>query len=415
MLASTTLSLSVQPALHSDLTPMLLKPSGIAAVSLTHSLGVGVADLWNAMINHRSGLRPNDLEWCDLDCWIGRHPDVERFSIPKHLTKYECRNHRLVWSALQDPLLQNALDAEYSKYGTDRVALVMGTSTSGIQSTETAYAERIATGQWPASFNFNDTHSVESLCQFVSDAVGLTGPSIGIASACASSAKVFLIAQKWLATGVADAVLVGGADSLCLSTLHGFNALQLLSDTACRPFDRRRNGISIGEAAGFALLTREDSDVIFLGGGESSDAHHITTPDPEGSGAINAINQALKHAGITANDIDYINAHGTATQSNDRAEAIALKHVFGNQDTPVSSTKGATGHTLGAAGITEAVVTIEALRRQVLPPFTELGQTDDDIDLNFVTKAVPARIRRAMTNNFGFGGTNCSLIFGQGV
>lgn len=393
---------------------MLLKPAGITAVSLAHPLGTGVSTLWEALVNQRSGLRPNDLEWCDLDCWIGQHPDIDHISLPGHLAQYDCRNHRLAWSALQDPLLQAAIETECTKHGAHRVALVMGTSTSGIQSTEVAYAHRLATGQWPEEFRINNVHSVESLCQFVSKTLGLSGPSTGVASACASSAKVFLIAQKWLATGVADAVLVGGADSLCLSTLYGFNALQLLSDKACRPFDRGRNGISIGEAAGFALLTREDNALMFLGGGESSDAHHITTPHPEGLGAIQAINQALQSTGIAASDIDYINAHGTATQANDRAEAIALMQVFGNEKTPVSSTKGATGHTLGAAGITEAIIAIEALRQQILPPFTELAQADAETNLSLVTKAANARIHYAMTNNFGFGGTNCSLIFGQG-
>jgi len=394
---------------------MLLNPSGIVAVSLAHCLGVGVPLLWDALIEHRSGLRPNDLEWCNLNCWIGRYPDLERAIPPTRLEKYDCRNHRLAWSALQDPLLQASLETEYTKHGTHRVALVMGTSTAGMQSIETAYKTRLTTGLWPASFSFGDVHNVEGLCQFVRDAIGLKGPSIGITSACTSSTKVFLIAQKWLTTGVADAVLVGGADSLCLSTLHGFNSLQLLSDKACRPFDQCRNGISIGEAAGFALLTREDSNVMFLGGGESSDAYHITTPDPEGSGAIQAISQALRVTGLAAKDIDYINAHGTATQFNDRAEAKALRQIFGEEDTPISSTKGTTGHTLGAAGITEAVITIEALSRQTLPPMTQLTQADSDIALNLVTKAAHARIRHAMTNNFGFGGTNCSLIFGQGI
>lgn len=397
---------------------MTLKPLSIAAHTLTHALGTGADALWNAITTQQSGLRKNGHSWCTLDCWVGASPEVDSVRLPEELQRWDCRNHRLVWLALQDPQFSEILEQCKSELGPSRVGLVMGTSTSGIRSTEIAYAERKASGQWPESYSFQHTHSTDALCRFVSQTLGLHGPSVGIASACASSAKVFLTAQRWLALGLVDAVLVGGADSLCLSTLHGFNALQLLSDEPCRPFDARRKGISIGEAAGFVLLTREQRathEIHFLGGGESSDAHHITAPHPEGQGAHQAMAMALSAAKLEPHDLHYINAHGTATPSNDRAEAAALEALLVGSKVPVSSTKGYTGHTLGAAGITEAILTIEALKRQILPALFDLEQPDPGSTLNLIKTSRPARLNYAMSNNFGFGGTNCSLIFGRGA
>ena len=397
---------------------MSMQPLGIAAHTLTHALGTGVDALWHAITTQQSGLRKNALDWCTLDCWLGTSPEVDSVSLPEDQLHWDCRNHRLVWLALQDPQFREALEHIKSKYGPARIGLVMGTSTSGIRSTEIAYAARKASGQWPDWYSFQHTHSTDALCRFVSHTLGLQGPSTGIASACASSAKVFLTAQRWLEVGLVDAVLVGGADSLCLSTLHGFNALQLLSDEPCRPFDARRKGISIGEAAGFVLLTRaqrEVHEIQFLGGGESSDAHHITAPHPEGQGAHQAMTMALAAAKLQPHALHYINAHGTATPSNDRAEAAALEALLTDSKVPVSSTKGYTGHTLGAAGITEAILTIEALKRQVLPALCDLEQPDPGTTLNLLKTSRPARLDYAMSNNFGFGGTNCSLIFGRGA
>ena len=396
---------------------MSMQPLGIAARTMTHALGTGVDSLWHAITTQQSGLRKNDLAWCELDCWLGASPEVDSVYLPDNLQIWDCRNHRLVWLAIQDLQFRETLERLKSKFGPSRVGLLMGTSTSGIRSTEIAYAERKASGQWPDTYSFQHTHSIDALCRFVSHTLGLRGPSAGLASACASSAKVFLTAQRWLEAGLVDAVLVGGADSLCLSTLHGFNALQLLSDEPCRPFDARRKGISIGEAAGFVLLTREQHgthEVQFLGGGESNDAHHITAPHPEGQGARQAMVIALSAAKLQPHELHYINAHGTATPSNDRAEAAALEALLTDNKVPVSSTKGYTGHTLGAAGITEAILTIEALKRQVLPALCDMEEPDPGTTLNLIKICRPAKLDYAMSNNFGFGGINCSLIFGRG-
>lgn len=391
---------------------MQLKPLGVAALAVTHSLGSGADLLWHSVTHKTPGLRKNALDWCDLDCWIGQSSEVEHSPLPQAFQRWDCRNHRLAWLALQSAEFRQQMDKQIARFGATRVGLVMGTSTSGMRSTEAAYVERKARGVWPEHFSFQHTHSVDALCRFVSEVLGIRGPSVGIASACASSAKVFLTAQRWIALGLVDAVVVGGADSLCLSTLYGFHSLQLLSDERCRPFDASRKGISIGEAAGFVLLTREPSAVRFVGGGESSDAFHITSPHPDGLGAQLAIDAALKISRLVPADIGYINAHGTATYSNDQAEACALAEIFDGHDNPISSTKGITGHTLGAAGIVEAIITIKALETQTLPPLAEFVRPDIGVNLNLIKDARPALIKYAMSNNFGFGGTNCSLIFG---
>ncbi|MEO7253206.1 MAG: beta-ketoacyl-ACP synthase [Casimicrobium sp.] len=387
---------------------------GISASSIVHSAGHGVAALWGAVERGRSGLRPNDLLWCDLSGWIGAVPEVEETALPTHLHAWDCRNHRLAWLALQDSRFRQAVTAAISRHSAHRIGLILGTSTSGIRSTEIAYQQRHETGHWPTNFEYRRSHSVDALCRFAATVLGLQGPMVTISTACSSSAKVFLTAQRWIDAGLIDAAVVGGVDSLCLTTLHGFDALQLLSQQICRPFDATRNGISIGEAAGFMLLDRAPAPVHFLAGGESSDAWHMSTPHPSGQGAQDAMRLALANADLTAGDIGYVNAHGTATSANDRAEAAALAAVFGERGVAVSSTKGVTGHTLGAAGIVEAIVTTTALEKQRIPPSANLLRPDLDLaPLDLVAEARSVHFRYAMSNNFGFGGSNCALIFGR--
>jgi len=219
-----------------------------------------------------------------------------------------------------------------------------------------------------------------------------------------------------IAADVIDAAVVGGVDSLCLTTLYGFHSLQLTSSQPCRPFDVARDGISIGEAAAFALLERTpaslDADaVLLLGVGESSDAHHISTPPPEGMGARRAMEEALASARLSAEDIDYINLHGTATPSNDRSESLAVRAVFA-ANTPCSSTKGATGHTLGAAGALEAVICALGLQAGFLPGGVNTTEVDPGLGMNYLRRNLHHSARRVLSNSFGFGGTNCSLILG---
>ena len=386
---------------------------GVSATTVVHSAGHGTAALWDAVSQGRSGLRRNDLAWCDLGCWIGPVPGVDETGLPAALGRWDCRNHRLAWLALQDAEFRRAVSKAIAHHGAHRVGLVLGTSTSGIRSTEVAYAKRRETGNWPPDFNYRSTHAVEAVCRFSAEVLGLAGPMVTISTACSSSAKAFMTAHRWIDAGFIDAAVVGGVDSLCLSTLHGFHSLQLLSDEICRPFDAERGGISIGEAAGFVLLDRAPAIVSLAGGGESSDAWHISAPHPEGQGAQEAMRAAMAAAGLASSDIGYVNAHGTGTQANDRAEAAALRAVYGEQGVPVSSTKGITGHTLGAAGIVEAIVTVKTLERQALPPSANLRRPDPALALDIIAQPRIAKLRHAMSNNFGFGGTNCALIFSR--
>ena len=387
--------------------------SGIAGYSTVHAAGVDNADSWQSVVAGKTGLAPNSLSWCDLPCWVGEVAGVDDSPLPAELAAWECRSHRLAWMALQRNHFREAVQAAIARYGAHRVGVVLGTSTSGTRSTELAYGRRRADGQWPDDYDYRHTHSIDALCRFSAEALGTQGPMVAISTACSSSTKVFVTAQRWIDCGLIDAAVVGGVDSLCLSTLYGFNSLQLLSGEPCRPFDAARNGISIGEAAGFVLLDKEAAAINFVGGGESSDAWHMSTPHPEGLGAQQAMQAALKAAQLSAADIGYVNAHGTATLANDRAEAHATNTVFGAGAVAVSSTKGVTGHALGAAGITEAIVVIQALEHQALPPSANLHEPEPGLGLDLVTQARSTSLRYAMSNNFGFGGTNCSLIFGR--
>lgn len=401
-----------------ELSPRTAAPRlpalGIVAASVVHPAGHGAQALWEAAVQGRSGLRANDLDWCDLPCWIGTVPGVEDPALARHLGPWDCRNHRLAWLALQDAAFRGAVAAARSRHGAHRIAVILGTSTSGIRSTELAYAQRMESGAWPADFDWRRTHAVDALCRFSAETLGLQGPMSVVSTACSSSAKVFLLAQRWIAAGIVDAAVVGGADSLCRSTLNGFNALQLLSPDACRPFDAGRKGISIGEAAGFMLVEATPAAVTLAGGGESSDAWHMSTPHPEGLGAQAALRMALAQAGLAPGDIGWVNAHGTATPANDRSESAALAGVFGERGVPVSSTKGITGHALAAAGIVEAVITATAVERGVLPPSANLQEPDASLAIDLVAQARPAGLRHAISNNFGFGGSNCSLVFSAG-
>jgi 3-oxoacyl-[acyl-carrier-protein] synthase-1 len=304
------------------------------------------------------------------------------------------------------------------RYGAERLGIFFGTSTSGILETELAYRRRDpVSGALPADFRYRGAHNTYSLAAFVRRALQLSGPAAVISSACSSSAKVFASAQRAIEAGVIDAALVGGVDSLCLTTLYGFHSLQLVARTPCRPFDAARDGISIGEAAAFALIERPDertnaNGVLLLGTGESSDAFHMSSPPPDGRGAREAMRRALASASLAPADIDYINFHGTGTASNDEAEARAVAGVLG-PSVPGSSTKGATGHALGAAGALEAVICALALRNALMPGGLNTTVVDSTLPVRYLRENVSAPLRCVMSNSFGFGGSNCSLILAR--
>jgi 3-oxoacyl-[acyl-carrier-protein] synthase-1 len=395
-----------------------LNPLHLSHFTATSSIGRGLDQTLDALRQRRSGLAPCAFETVDLATFIGEVAGVDAVQLPAHLAEFDCRNNRLALLGLLQDGFAEAVCAASAKYGAQRVGVFIGTSTSGILQTELAYRRRDpVTGALPADFIYRTTHNTFSVADFTRHYFGLGGPAVVVSSACSSSAKVFSSARRMMAAGLIDAALVGGVDSLCLTTLYCFNSLGLVAEQACRPFDAQRNGISIGEAAAFALLERPaqhlDADaVLLLGIGESSDAYHMSSPHPDGLGARMAMQDALKMAGLQPAEIDYINLHGTATPNNDAAEGKAVHHVFG-AGTPCSSTKGATGHTLGAAGGVEAVICALALQHGLLPAGLNIRQFDPTLNLNYVLENRDQPVARALSNSFGFGGTNCSLIFGR--
>ena len=395
-----------------------MNPIWLSHFTVTSSIGHGLDQTLAALRECRSGLAPCAFETVELATFIGEVAGMDAVRLPAHLADFDCRNNRLALLGLTQDCFAEAVRAAIAEYGASRIGLFLGTSTSGILQTELAYRRRDpVTGAFPSDFRYRTTQNAFSVVDFTRHYFGLTGPAVVVSSACSSSAKVFASARRMMAAGLIDAAVVGGVDSLCLTTLYGFNSLELMSDQACRPFDTQRNGISIGEAAAFALLEhpREHLNadaVLLLGIGESSDAYHMSSPHPDGLGARMAMQDALNMAGLTPSQIDYINLHGTATPSNDAAEGKAVRDIFGSR-TPCSSTKGATGHTLGAAGGVEAVICALGLQHGLLPGGLNTGQLDPTLDIDYVLENREQPVSHVLSNSFGFGGTNCSLVFGR--
>lgn len=390
----------------------------ISAYTATTALGRGRDALTEALRSRRSGLRRNDFGGEErLDCWIGRVDGLEQSPLPPALSGWECRNNRLAWMSLQQDGLQEAVAEAIARHGADRVAVVVGTSTSSIGATEEAYTRLSGEAhRFPADLARPIVHTPHSLGDFVRHATGLRGPCITVATACSSSAKVFAQAARLIQAGLADAALVGGVDTLCGSVLFGFNALQLVSPEPCRPFDANRVGLSLGEAGGFAVLEHladgETGGLQLRGYGESSDAHHMSAPHPEGLGARLAMRDALARAGIDASEVGYLNLHGTATPANDSIEAQAVAGMF-PESLHAGSTKGWTGHTLGAAGIVESVIALLALENGLLPGTLNSATPDPACGPQIRFDNAQRDIGFAMNNSFGFGGNNASLVFGR--
>ena len=395
-----------------------MKPLLLKNFTATSCIGVGLAQIYQSLLAQRSGLKLCEFETVDINTHIGEVPGVDAVQLPAELARFDCRNNRLAEHALrQDGFLEAAQQA-VSRWNRKRFGVFIGTSTAGILQTELAYRQRDpVTGALPSSFEYGTTHNSFSVADYLRQRLHVEGPAMAVSCACASSAKVFGSARRMIEAGVIDAALVGGVDSLCLTTLYGFHSLQLTSPVACRPFDVARDGISIGEAAAFAILERPsaglDSDsILLLGVGESSDAYHMSAPHPEGHGARRAMQAALRTAGLESEAIDYINLHGTGTPSNDRSESQAVTSVFG-ATLPASSTKGATGHTLGAAGALEAIISAIALRNGFMPGGLKTTQIDPLLTAYYLRDNRRSALSHVLSNSFGFGGTNCSLIFGR--
>ncbi len=394
-----------------------MRPLAMTAFCIASGIGVGCAATLDALRRGTSGLAPCDWETVDLTTCVGAVPLVAEVRLDPALARFDCRNNRLARLALAQDGFEPAIEVAKARYGASRIGVFVGTSTSGIGHGEQAYRRRDpVSGRLPADFHYAGTQSTFSLGDFVATVLGLRGPALVVSAACASTSKVFATAARMIETGMCDAAVVGGADSLCLTTLYGFNALQLLAEGPCRPFDAARCGLSLGEAAGFALLERPHRShagtLHLLGVGESSDAHHMSAPHPDGIGAALAMAKALEAAGLGPDAIDYVNLHGTATRIGDTAEDQAVVSLFGD-NTPCGSTKGHTGHTLGASGIVEAVIAALAISDGFLPGSPHTRARDPALRCRYVTAAQPHPVRHVLSNSFGFGGSNASLILGR--
>ena len=395
-----------------------MTPLVLTHFTATSCIGRGLQETLATLRERRTGLAPCKFETVELDTYIGEVSGSDAEQIPDELGNFNCRNNRLAQLALRQDGFSAAVAEIAGRWGRRRVGVFLGTSTSGILETELAYRRRDpGTGALPEDFNYRGMHNSFSVADFTRRRLGLEGPAAVVSSACSSSAKVFGSARRMIEVGLIDAAVVGGVDSLCLTTLYGFHSLQLVSHLPCRPFDMARDGISIGEAAAFALLEKVPENlnadaVMLLGIGESSDAYHMSSPHPDGRGAQAAMLQALDTAGLQAADIHYINLHGTGTPSNDNAEARAVAAVLGFE-VPASSTKGATGHALGAAGALEAVICGLTLQHGLMPAGLNTTTVDPSLRVRYLLENRRGKVGRVMSNSFGFGGSNCSLILGR--
>ena len=397
-------------------------PVYLNALGLNCALGQGKQAVATALfVGDSSGMQAQTGWVAERALTVGAVPGSlpELPDLPGHPSS---RNNQLLLAAALE--IEPELRAAISRFGAERIAVVLGTSTSGIEEASQSIAEYLKQGELPAHYHYAQQELAEP-ANFLSDWLGLSGPCFSISTACTSGARALLSAQRLLNLGVCDAVICGGVDSLCRLTLNGFSALEAISAERCNPFSVNRHGINIGEAAALFLLTREPAPrsgvpITLLGGGACSDAHHISAPQPDGLGAQAAMRKALAAAGISADQVDYLNLHGTATTHNDAMESQAVQAIFPS-GVACSSSKSMVGHTLGAAGALEAafcwLTLSEYNPEHLLPPHLWDGQADPALPaLNLVqpgTRLSNSRPRRLMSNSFAFGGNNISLLLGE--
>ena len=390
-----------------------IPPAAVTAYQCVSAAGDNVEALLQSLIANQSCLKPLRLFHIPFETVVGEVasslPDIR-----PSLKAYDCRNARLALKALGAGNFRAAVERAVVSYGAGRVALVLGTSTSGIYDSENAYVHFLRDRSMPGNFHFQQTQTAQATAEFLQLEVGLRGPCYGISTACSSSAKALGAAQRLIAADMCDAVLVAGVDSLCRLTLRGFHSLQLVSPIACRPMDIDRQGISIGEGAALLLLERLSQDNAkhprLLAVGESSDAYHMSAPHPEGAGAVSSMDMALRLAGRAVDEVDYINLHATASTLNDQAEAKAVARLFPNPP-PCSGVKGLLGHTLGAAGAVESVISLLALQRGFLPGTCGLQHPDPQCYCPVISAPrLDLHPRLVLSNAFGFGGNNASVL-----
>ncbi len=378
------------------------------------ALGEGKAEVLAAWLSGHC-VQPTPVPWLDSDI-PALSVKAGLPHIPPSLKRYDCRNNRILLSALAQ--IEPAVRQSMGRYGAERVGLVIGTSTSGIAGGEQAVGVLRATGQMPSSYHYKQ-QELGGAAEFLARYLDIQGPAFTVSTTCSSSANALASARRLLRLGVCDVVFVGGGDALCRTTLEGFTALGAITKTRCNPFSKNRDGTVIGEGAALFLMSREPSPIALLGVGASSDAYHISAPRPDGACAIAAMQAALQDAGLASGQVDYINLHGTATWQNDAMESRAVGQLFGS-DTPCGSSKPATGHCLGAAGAIEAglcwLILSGLNRENRLPPHLWDGEADPEMArLGFVTleKLRAKPLQYCLSNSFAFGGNNVSLLIGH--
>ena len=395
----------------------LISPVAVIAFSALSACGQGNKALYQALSKNQSALAPLELLDVPFKTYVGAITQPLH-SLDPDLIDFDSRNSRVALTALNDidAGVRVAMEEVKSKYGSQRVGVVIGTSTSGLNETEDAYMELLKTDKLPADFHFVKQHAYQATARFLQRELGLSGVCYAVSTACSSGAKAIAAGQRLIASGVCDAVLVGGVDTLCRLTLRGFHSLDLVAESPCTPMDKNRQGLSIGEAAGLLVLEKccssNLSNMKILAVGESADAYHMSTPHPEGIGAVLAMNNSLKKAGVSFDMLDYLNLHATATKINDRVESAAVYSIFAN-NLKCSGTKGLTGHTLGASGALETIITLLALQYQFIPGTYGLEELEGDCKLQVVkTPLYEQKLQIAMSNSFGFGGNNASVLVG---
>ena len=310
--------------------------------------------------------------------------------------------------------IKDSINELKQKYSKDRIAIILGTSTSGLDETENELKKFMQTGVPSRDFYYK-TQEFGDPSMFLADYLEIDGPAYTISTACSSSARALICGKRMLESGLVDAVIAGGADTLCKVPINGFNSMGVLSQERCLPFNKNRSGINIGEGGGLMILSKEKDSLELLGVGESSDAYHVSSPDPSGAGAISAMEMALNDASLTTNDIGYVNLHGTATKLNDAMESKAMASLFKGK-VPCSSTKYMTGHTLGAAGIVEAAILCYLLKHDLDLPVQDFShdEIDDTLDeCGLIKEKIKAKKKVMMSNSFAFGGNNASIIIAK--
>lgn len=384
----------------------------ISDFSLINALGSNNTEIMNnLLLGSQDGFNLNKERLNEGDIYIA---DVltELPSLSTYDKHWQSRNNQLALLAIEQ--IRESIQQLIDTVGKNRIAVVVGTSTSGINEGELAMQVKETAGEFPKEFDYR-VQEMFNLADFIAHELALSGLTYTISTACSSSAKAFKTAQEFIDNGLCDAAIVGGVDSICGMTINGFNALQSTSSGICQPSSATRDGINIGEAAALCVLQKNKGDICLLGVGESSDAHHMSAPHPEGEGAITAMKQALKQASLQPSDVDYLNLHGTATRKNDDMEAKAVANVFGTE-TACSSSKGMIGHTLGAAGATEIGFCWLLLKQgDAYAPHCWDNMIDNSMPaLNLVKigeKSV-SKITTCLSNSFAFGGNNVSVLIG---